>query len=160
DMAAQIALITSRINDLTAPVILMHAPKGVAVASGEHLQLAAVENLQINAGNNAGIGVGEKMFFGGGRALGGVGRKVGIKLFGHKGAGSGPAPNDLMELVAQKTIEITSTEGEIKINAKKKITLNGGGAEIQTEGPRGKAGTPGAYIGMDGDMEWETKVEV
>ncbi|WP_312827988.1 type VI secretion system Vgr family protein, partial [Escherichia coli] len=34
DMAAQIALITSRINDLTASVILMHAPKGVAVASG------------------------------------------------------------------------------------------------------------------------------
>lgn len=53
DMAAQIALITSRINDLTASVILMHAPKGVAVASGEHLQLAAVKNLQINAGNNA-----------------------------------------------------------------------------------------------------------
>ncbi|MBW2920297.1 DUF2345 domain-containing protein, partial [Escherichia coli] len=80
DMAAQIALITSRINDLTASVILMHAPKGVAVASGEHLQLAAVKNLQINAGNNADIGVVKNMFIGVGRALSVFVRKAGIKL--------------------------------------------------------------------------------
>ncbi|MCN5349683.1 type VI secretion system tip protein VgrG, partial [Escherichia coli] len=145
DMAAQIALITSRINDLTAPVILMHAPKGVAVASGEHLQLAAVKNLQINAGNNADIGVVKNMFIGVGRALSVFVRKAGIKLFANKGAVSVQAQNDLMELLAQKSIEITSTEDEIKITAKKKITLNGGGSYIRLDACGIEAGTPGEY---------------
>ncbi|WP_139509232.1 type VI secretion system Vgr family protein, partial [Escherichia coli] len=126
DMAAQVALITSRINDLTASVILMHAPKGVAVASGEHLQLAAVKNLQINAGNNADIGVVKNMFIGVGRALSVFVRKAGIKLIANKGAVSVQAQHDLMELLAKKSIEIVSTEDEIRISAKKKITINGG----------------------------------
>ncbi|WP_414653888.1 type VI secretion system Vgr family protein [Franconibacter helveticus] len=37
DMAAQIALINDRVKDLTASVLLMHAPKGMALTSGEHL---------------------------------------------------------------------------------------------------------------------------
>ncbi|WP_250220376.1 DUF2345 domain-containing protein, partial [Escherichia coli] len=61
-------------------------PKGVAVASGEHLQLAAVKNLQINAGNNADNGVVKNMVIGVGRALNGVVRKAGIRLIGKKGA--------------------------------------------------------------------------
>ncbi|RIF67113.1 DUF2345 domain-containing protein, partial [Shigella boydii] len=145
DMAAQIALITSRINDLTASVILMHAPKGVAVASGEHLQLAAVKNLQINAGNNAGIGVVKNMFIGVGRALSVFVRKAGIKLIANKGAVSVQAQHDLMELLAKKSIEIVSTEDEIKITAKKKITINGGGSYIQLDACGIEPGTPGDY---------------
>ncbi|HCT5670430.1 TPA: type VI secretion system tip protein VgrG, partial [Escherichia coli] len=145
DMAAQIALITSRINDLTASVILMHAPKGVAVASGEHLQLAAVKNLQINAGNNADIGVVKNMFIGVGRALSVFVRKAGIRLIANKGAVSVQAQHDLMELLAKKSIEIVSTEDEIKITAKKKITINGGGSYIRIEGSGIEPGTPGDY---------------
>ncbi|EGJ4970375.1 DUF2345 domain-containing protein, partial [Escherichia coli] len=145
DVAAQIALITSRINDLTASVILMHAPKGVAVASGEHLQLAAVKNLQINAGNNADIGVVKNMFIGVGRALSVFVRKAGIKLIANKGAVSVQAQHDLMELLAKKSIEIVSTEDEIRISAKKKITINGGGSYIRIEGSGIEPGTPGDY---------------
>ncbi|EPN3833607.1 DUF2345 domain-containing protein, partial [Escherichia coli] len=145
DMAAQIALITSRINDLTASVILMHAPKGVAVASGEHLQLAAVKNLQINAGNNADIGVVKNMFIGVGRALSVFVRKAGIKLIANKGAVSVQAQHDLMELLAKKSIEIVSTEDEIRISAKKKITINGGGSYIRIDSGGIEPGTPGDY---------------
>ncbi|HHG2881906.1 TPA: type VI secretion system ATPase TssH [Escherichia coli] len=145
DMAAQVALITSRINDLTTSVILMHAPKGVAVASGEHLQLAAVKNLQINAGNNADIGVVKNMFIGVGRALSVFVRKAGIRLIANKGAVSVQAQHDLMELLAKKSIEIVSTEDEIKITAKKKITINGGGSYIRIEGSGIEPGTPGDY---------------
>ncbi|URE68677.1 type VI secretion system tip protein VgrG (plasmid) [Escherichia coli] len=140
-----VALITSRINDLTASVILMHAPKGVAVASGEHLQLAAVKNLQINAGNNADIGVVKNMFIGVGRALSVFVRKAGIKLIANKGAVSVQAQHDLMELLAKKSIEIVSTEDEIRISAKKKITINGGGSYIRIEGSGIEPGTPGDY---------------
>ena len=126
-------------------MILMHAPKGVAVASGEHLQLAAVKNLQINAGNNADIGVVKNMFIGVGRALSVFIRNAGIRLIANKGAVSVQAQHDLMELLAKKSIEIVSTEDEIRISAKKKITINGGGSYIRIEGSGIEPGTPGDY---------------
>ncbi|MDS1625340.1 type VI secretion system tip protein VgrG [Escherichia coli] len=145
DLSSQIALLQQSVKDLTQAVILLSAPKGVAIASGEHLQLAASKNVIANAGNNADIGVVKNMFIGVGQALSVFVRKAGIKLFASKGAVSVQAQNDLMELLAQKSIEITSTEDEIKITAKKKITLNGGGSYIRLDACGIEAGTPGEY---------------
>ena len=145
DLSSQIALLQQSVKDLTQAAILLSAPKGVAIASGEHLQLAASKNLIANAGNHADIGVVKNMFIGVGQALSVFVRKAGIKLFANKGAVSVQAQNDLMELLAQKSIEITSTEDEIKITAKKKITLNGGGSYIRLDACGIEAGTPGEY---------------
>ncbi|HDT2168980.1 type VI secretion system Vgr family protein [Escherichia coli] len=145
DLSSQIALLQLSVKDLTQAAILLSAPKGVAIASGEHLQLAASKNLIANAGNHADIGVVKNMFIGVGQALSVFVRKAGIKLFANKGAISVQAQNDLMELLAQKSIEITSTEDEIKITAKKKITLNGGGSYIRLDACGIEAGTQGEY---------------
>ncbi|WP_105453396.1 type VI secretion system Vgr family protein [Escherichia coli] len=145
DLSSQIALLQQSVKDLTQAAILLSAPKGVAIASGEHLQLATSKNLIANAGNHADIGVVKNMFIGVGQALSVFVRKAGIKLFANKGAISVQAQNDLMELLAQKSIVITSTEDEIKITAKKKITLNGGGSYIRLDACGIEAGTPGEY---------------
>ncbi|HIB9973712.1 TPA: type VI secretion system Vgr family protein [Escherichia coli] len=145
DLSSQIALLQQSVKDLTQAAILLSAPKGVAIASGEHLQLSASKNLIANAGNHADIGVVKNMFIGVGQALSVFVRKAGIKLFANKGAISVQAQNDLMELLAQKSIVITSTEDEIKITAKKKITLNGGGSYIRLDACGIEAGTPGEY---------------
>lgn len=145
DLSSQIALLQQSVKDLTQAAILLSAPKGVAIASGEHLQLAASKNLIANAGNHADIGVMKNMFIGVGQALSVFVHKAGIKLFANKGAISVQAQNDLMELLAQKSIEITSTEDEIKITAKKKITLNGGGSYIRLDACGIEAGTQGEY---------------
>lgn len=145
DLSSQIALLQQSVKDLTQAAILLSAPKGVAITSGEHLQLAASKNLIANAGNHADIGVMKNMFIGVGQALSVFVRKAGIKLFANKGAISVQAQNDLMELLAQKSIEITSTEDEIKITAKKKITLNGGGSYIRLDACGIEAGTQGEY---------------
>ncbi|HAO3305498.1 TPA: type VI secretion system tip protein VgrG [Escherichia coli] len=145
DLSSQIALLQQSVKDLTQAAILLSVPKGVAIASGEHLQLAASKNLIANAGNHADIGVVKNMFIGVGQALSVFVRKAGIKLFANKGAISVQAQNDLMELLAQKSIVITSTEDEIKITAKKKITLNGGGSYIRLDACGIEAGTPGEY---------------
>ncbi|EBD9555970.1 type VI secretion system tip protein VgrG [Salmonella enterica] len=145
DLAAQVALLQQKVKDLSQAVILLSAPEGVAIASGEHLQLAAAKNLIANAGNHADIGVVKNMFIGVGQALSVFVRKAGIKLFANKGAISVQAQNDLMELLAKKEIVITSTEDEIKITAKKKITLNGGGSYIRLDACGIEAGTPGEY---------------
>ncbi|MDU7198322.1 MAG: DUF2345 domain-containing protein, partial [Enterobacteriaceae bacterium] len=48
-------------------------------------------------------------------------------------------------LLAKKSIEITSTEDEIIITAKKKITINGGGSYIRLDPCGIEAGTQGEY---------------
>ncbi|EBP4344565.1 DUF2345 domain-containing protein, partial [Salmonella enterica] len=145
DLAAQVALLQQKVKDLSQAVILLSAPEGVAIASGEHLQLAAAKNLIANAGNHADIGVVKNMFIGVGQALSVFVRKAGIKLFANKGAISVQAQNDLMELLAKKEIVITSTEDEIKITAKKKVTINGGGSYIRLDACGIEAGTLGEY---------------
>ncbi len=50
-----------------------------------------------------------------------------------------------MELLARKEISIVSTEDEIKIIAKKKITLNGGGSYITLDANAIESATAGDY---------------
>ncbi|KMK24624.1 type IV secretion protein Rhs [Pluralibacter gergoviae] len=130
DLQAQIALLEGKLTDLKRSVLLMSAPDGVAVTSGEHLQVSAGSNLIATAGRNADVSVVKDLFIGVGRALSVFVRRLGIKLIANQGPVQVQAQNDLMALLARKDISIVSTEDEIKIIAKKKITINGGGSYL------------------------------
>ncbi|WP_444823289.1 type VI secretion system tip protein VgrG [Yersinia pseudotuberculosis] len=146
DLQAQISLLQQNLNELKQAVVLLSAPKGIALSSGEHLQLSASENLIATAGKNADVSVGKNFFIGVGNTLSVFVRKLGIKLIANQGAITVQAQNDLMELLARKAITITSTEDEIKITAKKKITLNAGGSYITLDENRIESGTAGEYL--------------
>ncbi len=45
DLQAQIKLLEQEITDLQKSVLLMSAPDGVALTSGQHLQVSASQNL-------------------------------------------------------------------------------------------------------------------
>lgn len=138
-------------KDLTASVLLMHAPKGIALSSGEHLQMSASDNLIATAGKNADVGVAKNFFIGVGNMLSVFVRKLGIKLIANQGPVSVQAQNDMLELLARKGISIISTEDEIKITAKKKITLNGGGSYITLDENKIESGTAGEYLTKAGN---------
>lgn len=55
------------------------------------------------------------------------------------------AQNDLMALLARKEMSFVSTEDEIKIIAKKKLTLNGGGSYITMDGDAIELATLGDF---------------
>ncbi|MGP9315889.1 type VI secretion system tip protein VgrG [Yersinia pseudotuberculosis] len=146
DLQVQISLLQQNLTELKQAVLLLSAPKGIALSSGEHLQLSASENLIATAGKNADVSVGKNFFIGVGNTLSVFVRKLGIKLIANQGAITVQAQNDLMELLARKAITITSTEDEIKITAKKKITLNAGGSYITLDENRIESGTAGEYL--------------
>jgi type VI secretion system secreted protein VgrG len=123
----------------------MSAPDGMALTSGEHLQVSAGQNLIATAGKNADVSVVKNLFIGVGHTLSVFVRKLGIKLIANQGPVQMQAQNDLMELLARKEISIVSTEDEIKIIAKKRITLNGGGSYITLDGSRIELATTGDY---------------
>ncbi|WP_336239804.1 DUF2345 domain-containing protein, partial [Enterobacter chuandaensis] len=85
------------------------------------------------------------LFIGVGNALSVFVRKLGIKLIANQGPVQVQAQNDLMALLARKEISIVSTEDEIKIIAKKKITLNGGGSYITLDVNAIESATAGEY---------------
>lgn len=145
DLQEQITLLEQHLTDLKKSVLLMSAPDGVALTSGQHLQVSAGQNLIATAGKNADVSVVKNLFVGVGNALSVFVRKLGIKLIANQGPVQVQAQNDLMELLARKEISIVSTEDEIKIIAKKKITLNGGGSYITLDANAIEAATLGDY---------------
>lgn len=145
ELQAQIALMEQKMNELKASVLHLTAPDGVAVTSGEHLQLSAKQNLVATAGNNADISVVKKLFVGVGAQLSVFVRKLGMKLIANQGPVMVQAQNDMMELLARKGISIVSTEDEIQITAAKSITLNAGGSYIILDGGRIELATTGDY---------------
>ncbi|MCK7267036.1 type VI secretion system tip protein VgrG [Enterobacter cloacae] len=145
DLQAQITLLEQQLTDLKKSVLLMSAPDGMALTSGQHLQVSAGQNLIATAGKNADVSVVKNLFIGVGNALSVFVRKLGIRLIANQGAVQVQAQNDLMELLARKAISIVSTEEEIQILAKKKITLNGGGSYITLDANAIEAATLGDY---------------
>jgi len=107
--------------------------------------MSAGQNLIATAGKNADVSVVKNLFIGVGNTLSVFVRKLGIKLIANQGPVKIQAQNDLMELVARGELSITSTEDEIKIIAKKKLTLNGGGSYIRIDASAIESATAGEY---------------
>jgi len=145
DVTAQLNLLRQDLEQLKASVLLFSAPKGIALTSGNHLQLAAQNNLILNAGGEADLSVVKRLFMGVGQGLSLFVRKLGMKLIANHGPVSVQAQNDTMELIARHGLDITSTEDEVRITAKKKIVLNGGGSYFNLEECGIEAGTAGDY---------------
>ncbi len=145
DVQAQMSLMRDQLNELKASVLLLSAPQGIALTSGKHLQLAAQNNLMINAGAEADISVVKRLFVGVGQGLSLFVRKLGIKLIANQGPVTVQAQNDTLEVMARLGLSITSTEDEIHIVAKKKITLNAGGSYITLDQNSIESGTLGDH---------------
>ncbi|QUG75044.1 type VI secretion system tip protein VgrG [Erwinia sp. E602] len=159
-LQAQIALLEQRLNELKQSVILMSAPDGMALVSGNSLQLTADENLTATAGKHADISVVKNLFIGVGQALSVFVRKMGIRLTANQGPVQIQAQNDLLALLARKEIGIISTEDEIKIIAKKRITLNGGGSYITIDANAIESATLGDHRVRAGHYERQQRHSV
>lgn len=145
DLQAQIKLLEQQLTELRKSVLLLSAPDGMALTSGQHLQMSASQNLIATAGKNADVSVVKNLFVGVGNALSVFVRKLGIKLIANQGPVKIQAQNDLMELVARGELSITSTEDEIHITANKRVVINGGGSYITLDANGIESATLGEY---------------
>ncbi|WP_341520212.1 type VI secretion system tip protein VgrG [Pseudomonas sp. G.S.17] len=155
DVQAQLNLLKQDLEQLKTSVLLLSAPKGIALTSGQHLQLAAQKNLMLNAGAEADISVVKRLFIGVGAGMSLFVRKMGIKLIANQGPVNIQAQNDRLELLARHGLKITSTEDEIHITAKKKIILNGGGSYITLDANSIESGSAGDYNVKSASFEYK-----
>ena len=154
DVQAQLNLLKQDLEQLKSSVLLLSAPQGIALTSGQHLQLAAKKNLMLNAGAEADLSVVKRLFIGVGEGMSLFVRKLGLKLLANQGPVVIQAQNDTLEILARQGLQITSTEDEIHITAKKKITLNAGGSYITLDQCGIESGTEGDFNVKTADFNY------
>ncbi|MGK3141383.1 type VI secretion system Vgr family protein [Pantoea sp. C2G6] len=146
DINSQISLVTERIRDLQSAVLLGSAPQGVALTSGEHLQLSSTRNTMINAGQHLDIGVMKNLSVSVEKALGLFVHKEGAKLVANQGDIEIQAQHNTLSLFSEKQLTVTSSEDEIIISTPETLTLNGGGSYLRLSKNGIEHGSAGEFI--------------
>ena len=131
DISTQVNLVAERLKELQSAVLLVSAPQGVALTSGEHLQLTSTKNTMINAGEHLDIGAMKSLSVSAEQALGLFVHKKGAKVVANQGDVEIQAQHNTMALFAEKQLTVTSSEDEIIISTPKTLTLNGGGSYLK-----------------------------
>lgn len=131
DINTQINLVTDRIKDLQSAVLLGSAPQGVALTSGEHLQLSSTRNMMINAGQHLDVGAMKNLSVSVEKALGLFVHKDGARVVANQGDIEIQAQHNTLSLLAKQKTTITSKDGEIIISTPETLTLNGGGSYMK-----------------------------
>lgn len=165
DVQSQIDLLDSRLQQLQSAVLLASAPQGIALTSGEHLQMSSQGNTMVNAGQHLDMGAMQNLSVAVEKALGLFAHKDEVKVIANQGAVEISAQHNTMDLFAQQQITITSSEDEIVISTPQTLTLNGGGSYLKLSGQGVEHGSSGDYIikaanyvvpGSGADMACET----
>ena len=144
DVDSQIEMFEQRLKPLNEAV-LFSAPEGVALTSGEDMQLAAERNLALNAGEDFSVGVMGNATALIGEKLGLFARTVQLSLKSGEGPIDVQAQNASMRLFAEKKLTLSSAS-DISFAGKKRITLIGGGSYLKLEAGKIEYGTTASYL--------------
>ena len=144
DVDSQIKMFEQRLKPLNE-ALLMSAPEGMALTSGEHLQMTATKNVAINAGADISAGVMGNMTALAGEKLGLFAREGQLSLKASEGPVDVQAQNASLRLFAQKKLTLSSAS-DISFAGKKRITLIGGGSYLRLEAGKIEYGTTAMYL--------------
>ncbi|MBS2287873.1 type VI secretion system tip protein VgrG, partial [Salmonella enterica subsp. enterica serovar Typhimurium] len=144
DIDSQIQMFEQRLKPLNE-TLLFSAPEGVAVTSGEHMQMTASKNVAVNAGGDISAGVMGNMTALVGEKLGLFARTGQLSLKASEGPVEMQAQNGRMQLFAEKKLTLSSAS-DITFAGKKRITLIGGGSYLRLEAGKVEYGTTAMYI--------------
>ena len=144
DVDSQIEMFEQRLKPLNE-VVLFSAPEGMALTSGEHLQMTATKNVAINAGGDISAGVMGNMTALAGEKLGLFARTGQLSVKSGEGAVEVQAQNASLRLFAEKKLTLSSAS-DISFAGKKRITLIGGGSYLRLEAGKVEYGTTATYI--------------
>jgi type VI secretion system secreted protein VgrG len=146
DINAQANLLSDRLKNLQSAALLASAPLGVALTSGEHLQLTSSQNTLLNAGNNLDAGAMKNLSLAAEKALGLFAHTGAMTMIANQGEVVMQAQHNAMTFNAAQQITITSSEDEIVISTPKTLTLNGGGSYLKLSGEGVEHGSQGPMI--------------
>ena len=154
ELKKQKALYAEALDGLKRAAILMSAPSGIGLTSGEHLQVNADQNLIATAGGNFDVGVMRNFTVAAGRQVALFAQAQGMRLVAAKQDVTVQARTGAMELSASKDMHISSLDGSITAVSRSALTLTSGGAYIKIDGGNIELGCPGDITLKCGNFHW------
>ncbi|HAV1970089.1 TPA: type VI secretion system tip protein VgrG [Enterobacter hormaechei subsp. steigerwaltii] len=144
DVGRQQKLLKQKIEQLHEEVILGSAPKGMALVSGEDMQLSASDNLTLTAGKQLDVGAQKDFTLAAGKQL---------SLYSREGAKLFSSQNDIDIQAQGGNITTWSTQDtyissgrKMVVTAQDELTLICGGGYIKINGGNVEIGGPGKLL--------------
>lgn len=154
DNCSQQTLLQQSVDTLQQPVIVAGAPAGIVLSSPQHIQFSSNQNQILTAGGNTEISALKRIALVAKKAVVVFAHEMGMKLIAAAGKIEMQAQTDGVEITAAKGLTITSTEDEILISAKKKITVQCGGSYLTIEPAKIEHGTNGCFKVKSADFDY------
>ncbi|MGK6327212.1 type VI secretion system Vgr family protein [Erwinia sp. DT-104] len=154
DNSTQQQFLQQNIDQLQQPAIVAGAPGGIAFSTPQHIQLSANHSQIITAGGNIEISALKRMVLAARKGFVAFVHEVGMKLIAAAGKVEIQAQSDAIDIVAHKSLSISSTSDEIIISAKKKITLQCGGSYLTIDPSKIELGTGGRFFVKSADFDY------
>lgn len=144
DVSRQQTLLQQKIEQLQQEVLLGSAPKGVALVSGEDMQLSASDNLTLTAGKQLDIGVQKDFTLAAGKQLS-LYSRAGAKFFSsHNDIDIQAQGGNLTTWSTQDTY--ISSGKKLVVTAQDELTLICGGGYIKIKSGNVEIGGPGKLL--------------
>ncbi|WP_321789931.1 type VI secretion system tip protein VgrG [Burkholderia pyrrocinia] len=154
ELKKQKALYAEALDGLKRAAILVSAPSGIGLTSGEHLQVNADQNLIATAGGNFDVGVMRNFTVAAGRQVSLFAQAQGVRVVAAKQDVVVQARTGAMALAASKDIHVNSVDGSIVAASRGALTLTSGGAYIKIDGGNIELGCPGDIALKCGNFHW------
>jgi len=155
DNSTQQQFLQQNVDQLQQPVIVAGAPGGIALSTPQHIQLSANHNQMLTSGGSTEISAFKRMVLAAKTGFVAFVQELGMKLVAAKGKVEIQAQSDGMDILACKALTVMSTDDEIIISAKKKITLKCGGSYITIDPAKIENGTGGNYYIKSADFDYD-----
>lgn len=154
DNQTQEQFLQQNIEQLQEPVVLIGAPGGIATSTPKHIQYSSNGNQIYTAAGNTEISSLKRMVLFAKKKMVLFAHELGMKLVSAAGKIEIQAQTGEVDIIAQKGLNITSTNDEIIISAKKKITLQSGSSYITIEGSQIEHGTSGDFNVKSSNLQY------
>lgn len=142
-------------KDLTAPAILLSAPKGIGAVTPASLLLKSGDALYLQSHDELNLAAARRLTAHANQGISLLAQQQGMRLVSGKGPLEIESHGDLMNLIAQQDITVQSVQGQLHLTAKNGITLGCGGGYLRINSS-GEIDihTPGKLL-LKGQHVWE-----
>lgn len=154
ELKQQKALYADALDGLKRAAILVSAPSGIGLTSGEHLHVNADRNLIATAGGNFDVGTMRNFTVAAGRQVSLFAQAQGMRLIAAKQDVTVQARTGAMALAASKDLHLSSVDGSIVAASRGALTLTCAGAYLKMEGGNIEMGCPGNIVLKGGQFQW------
>ena len=160
DNCSQQTLLQQSVDTLQQPVIVAGAPAGIVLSSPQHIQFSSNQNQILTAGGDTEISALKRIALVAKKAVVVFAHEMGMKLVAAAGKIEIQAQTDGIDITAAKGLTITSTEDEILMTAKKKITVQCGGSYLTIDPTKIEHGTQGDFKVKSADFDYAGPVKM